>query len=49
MRTVCLVIVAVVMAAAVAGCSNPNCSYYGRPNYNTTCVVVGPGPTGGGH
>jgi hypothetical protein len=49
MRIIHLVIVILMMSAAAAGCSNPNCSYYGRPDSNTTCVVVGPGPTGGGH
>jgi hypothetical protein len=38
----------VVTAAALAGCSNNGCAYYGDADASTRCVVVGPSPIGGG-
>ena len=42
-------IAAAVLVAVLAGCSAPDCSYYGRGDAGSACVVVGPAPTGGGH
>jgi hypothetical protein len=42
-------IAAVVLAAALGGCSNTQCAYYGGADASVRCVVIGPSPTGGGH
>jgi len=47
----CIALVAAIVAAvaALAGCStNSDCAYYGEPDANTRCVVVGPSPADGG-
>lgn len=34
---------------AASGCSSPkDCAYYGGPDANARCVVVGPAPVGAG-
>ena len=47
-RTIALVAAIIASVAALAGCSNSDCAYYGEPDANTRCVVVGPSPVGGG-
>jgi hypothetical protein len=39
----------VVLAATLAACANPDCSYYGSADASARCVVTGPAPTGGYH
>jgi hypothetical protein len=46
--TIALVAAIVTAVAAPAGCSNSDCAYYGDPDTNTRCVVVGPSPADGG-
>lgn len=40
-------VIALAVVAALAGCAASDCTYYGRPSYNTPCAVVGPSPIGG--
>ena len=40
-------VIVLAAAAALAGCAARDCTYYGRPGYTTSCVVVGPSPIGG--
>ena len=46
-ETIALVAAIVAAVAAPAGCSNSDCAYYGDPDTNTRCVVVGPSPADG--
>jgi hypothetical protein len=46
-ETIALVAAIVASVAALAGCSNSDCAYYGEPDANTRCVVVGPSPVDG--
>jgi hypothetical protein len=39
---------AIVLSPALASCSARDCAYYGSPDANTRCVVVGAPTTGGG-
>jgi hypothetical protein len=39
---------ALVLSAALAGCSASDCAYYGSPDANTRCVVISAPTTGGG-
>jgi thiamine pyrophosphate-dependent acetolactate synthase large subunit-like protein len=48
-KRVARLIASLATAAALAGCSDQGCSFYGGPDASTGCVVVGPAPTGGGH
>ena len=43
-----LIATIVATLAALAGCSNRDCAYYGGADANTRCVVVGPAPIGAG-
>jgi uncharacterized protein GlcG (DUF336 family) len=45
--TIVLLAAIVASVAAPAGCSNSDCAYYGDPDANTRCVVVGPSPVDG--
>ena len=39
---------ALVLSPALASCSARDCAYYGSPDANTRCVVIGAPTTGGG-
>ena len=43
-----LIAIVAAAVAALAGCSNRDCAYYGGADANTRCVVVGPSPINGG-
>jgi len=47
-RLLWLIATIIVAVAALAGCSNRDCAYYGGGDTNTRCVVVGPAPIGAG-